>query len=111
MKIIAQLKNPVALLLEKGEQLSHFTPHLVTYTEALNIKALKGEFKIFAFNLKDEATEKEFQEFLKESSGDVLLASESFSSKFKIEEKTEWDEFGERVSMEKKVVPDKKSSK
>ena len=80
MKVIAVTTGLFMFQLSAFESVERL-PHVVTYTDFLENKVFKREVKLLKSNLPEEATDKEFQEFLKDSPTQEL-AIESFMSKY-----------------------------
>ena len=82
MKIIAKTTGPFALLDSlTRDLLEEHTPSLVTMTNFIESRIAKGEIKVLASNLPNDADPEEFKTFLQDS-GNVTLAVASFVSKF-----------------------------
>lgn len=87
MKAIAITTSPIMLIDPQTRQiLTHDKPSLITWTQFLEARTGKGEIKILASNVPDEADANEFDDYLKEAEN-VDLAVAAFMSSF--EEKEE----------------------
>lgn len=86
MKAIAKTADPIMLIdPQTREILTMDKPSVVTWTQFLEARTGKGQIKILASGLPDEASDAEFQKFLAEADGKEELAVESFKSTFEEE--------------------------
>ena len=89
-KVLAETTKPIMLLEPtSGQMLGHDRPYVIDYSSFFESRTGKGEIRIIEAELPDTATDKEFEECLKASDGDVALAVASFISIVKPETKPE----------------------
>lgn len=81
MKIIAKTTGPFELLNTNKEFLTAEKPHVVTETQFIVQRAAKGQVKILANELPAEASDEEFQDYLKDAENEDLAVA-SYVSKF-----------------------------
>lgn len=74
--------NFMLLDLGSAQEIDAFRPTVVRLTEWMGVRISKGELKVVAADLKDEATDAEFVTYMKEMNGDAEAAVASFLSKF-----------------------------
>lgn len=84
MKVIAKPTGPFMLVLDRGEVLFSHRPSVVTMTDYLEMRVVKGEIKVLTAkdDLPDTASDSEFNQFWEDSNRDDDLAVKSFASKF-----------------------------
>lgn len=86
MKVIAKTTSAINLIEPMTRELLEEIPRVVHWSQFLESRTGKGQIKVLASDLPDEATDKEFQGFLDESDGDVDLAVEAYKSTFEMDE-------------------------
>jgi hypothetical protein len=87
LKVIAQTTSSILLMDPINQDVvSYDKPTVVTWSHFFEARAGKGQIKTLASNLPDEASNEEFQEYLKEADGKIELAVESFVSQFEEKE-------------------------
>jgi hypothetical protein len=90
LKVIAQTTSSILLMDPiNRDTISYDKPTVVTWGHFFEARAGKGQIKTLASNLPDEASNEEFQEYLKEAEGKIDLAVASFISQFEEEEEAE----------------------
>lgn len=81
MKNIVKVTGAFMLIDPQTKDYIEERPHVVTWTQFLEARTGKGQIKILAANLPDEASDIEFQRYLDEAE-DVDLAVASYVSSF-----------------------------
>lgn len=90
------------MLISGGQEVSPDRPSVIKTSYFFEARVAKGELKVLG-SVVDEATDAEFETFVRESKGDLALAVESFLSKFGVNKiTTKGDEGGEEPQAKRK---------
>lgn len=82
MKVIARTREAIMLIdPTTGAEVANDRPYVVAFTPFFEARTGKGEIEVLETGLPDEATDAEFQVYLKDSDGNVDLAIAAFLSK------------------------------
>lgn len=82
MKLIVKPKGNFMLILDRGEVVETFRPSVVTEHDFLNSHIALGRIEVLKRDLPDEAMDKDFLKWFKDSDGKEELAIQSFMSSF-----------------------------
>lgn len=83
MKLLVQVTSAhLYINPDNGQEISPFRPTVVDSSPYVNSLTAAGKLKVLNSELLDEATDKDFAKFFKESDKDTDLAVSAFMSKF-----------------------------